>query len=167
MLTSPFLQELESARNVLIAGVGGGFDIFSGLPLYFELQGKQVHLANLSFSHLSAEPEARLAPAVLTVTATTPPRDGLFPREAPVPVVSRPGSGHRDLLLRAHGCPAAPGGVPCIGRHLGDTVILVDGGTVSLDINDPINEFRLRCAAIRPPIGHSSLNWRPRCAHLG
>ena len=46
-LTLPFFQEIESAQSILLAGAGGGFDIFSGLPLYFGLRamGKQVHLA--------------------------------------------------------------------------------------------------------------------------
>jgi hypothetical protein len=45
---------LEPARRVLIAGAGGGFDVYCGLPLAFALKtaGKQVHLANLSFSYL-------------------------------------------------------------------------------------------------------------------
>jgi hypothetical protein len=39
---------------VLVAGCGGGYDFTSGLPLYFALkaQGKQVLLANLSFTSL-------------------------------------------------------------------------------------------------------------------
>ncbi|MCC2667530.1 MAG: hypothetical protein K0Q72_1, partial [Armatimonadetes bacterium] len=36
-LTLPIFAELESSRRVLIAGAGGGFDIFCGLPLYFGL----------------------------------------------------------------------------------------------------------------------------------
>jgi hypothetical protein len=53
-LRLPFFTELERADNILLAGAGGGFDIFCGLPLYFALQatGKQVHPANLSFSWL-------------------------------------------------------------------------------------------------------------------
>ena len=47
-------QVLKSSESILIAGCGGGYDFMSGLPLYFNLmkQGKQVHLANLSFSDL-------------------------------------------------------------------------------------------------------------------
>jgi len=47
-------QVLKSSKSVLIAGCGGGYDVTSGLPLYFNLkkQGKQVHLASLSFSDL-------------------------------------------------------------------------------------------------------------------
>src|SRR5262245_63794831 len=81
MLTAPFLQELAPAQNVLVAGIGGGFDVFSGLPLYFGLQqaGKHVHLANLSFSSLPPEPAARLAPALLRVSTATPLVGSYFP----------------------------------------------------------------------------------------
>lgn len=45
---------LSPAKTVLIAGCGGGYDVLSGLPLYFALrrQGKNVLLANLSFTSL-------------------------------------------------------------------------------------------------------------------
>ena len=45
---------LASCKNVLIAGCGGGYDVLSGLPLFFHLrsQGKRVHLASLSFTDL-------------------------------------------------------------------------------------------------------------------
>lgn len=53
-LNLPDLPGLTQCRNLLIAGMGGGFDIFCGLPIYFELrrQGVNVHLANLTFSQL-------------------------------------------------------------------------------------------------------------------
>ena len=38
MLRLPFFDELELAENILIAGAGGGYDIFCGLPLYFGLR---------------------------------------------------------------------------------------------------------------------------------
>ena len=45
---------LSPAQTVLIAGCGGGYDVLSGLPLYFNLrqQGKTCLLANLSFTSL-------------------------------------------------------------------------------------------------------------------
>jgi hypothetical protein len=54
VLTTPLLDQLQRAERVLIAGAGGGFDVFSGLPLFFALRdaGKAVFLANLSFSFL-------------------------------------------------------------------------------------------------------------------
>lgn len=52
-LNLPILHLLENSENILIAGAGGGFDIFAGLPIYFTLKemGKNVHLANYSFMH--------------------------------------------------------------------------------------------------------------------
>lgn len=51
-LNLPFLHLLENSQHILIAGAGGGFDIYAGLPIYFELKaaGKQVSLANYSFT---------------------------------------------------------------------------------------------------------------------
>ena len=48
---------LEPASTVLIAGCGGGYDILSGIPLYFALKekGKKVLLANLSFTSLRSK----------------------------------------------------------------------------------------------------------------
>jgi hypothetical protein len=135
MLKSPFLDAVEPARNILIAGIGGGYDVFSGLPLYFGLQadGKQVHLANLSFSALPHDPAARLAPALLRVTADTDLVTTYFPeqylaqwfraRGQDVPVYCFERTGVRPLLQAYRALVA----------HLGvDTVILVDGGTDSL-----------------------------------
>lgn len=50
-LNLPIYDQLDSCENLLIAGMGGGFDIYCGLPIYFEMKarGKSVHLANLSF----------------------------------------------------------------------------------------------------------------------
>ena len=50
----PRIAALGSAERVLVAGAGGGFDGYAGLPLALTLGrlGKEVHLANLSFSAL-------------------------------------------------------------------------------------------------------------------
>jgi hypothetical protein len=57
-LNLPILDQLADCQSVLIAGAGGGFDVFSGLPLYFTLRelGKTVHLANFSFTELTLVP---------------------------------------------------------------------------------------------------------------
>src|SRR5215467_11959516 len=80
-LQLPFFAELDEDRTVLIAGAGGGFDVFSGLPLYFGLRaaGKQVHLANLSFSHLEAATGRQLARAAVEITADSRVTAGYFP----------------------------------------------------------------------------------------
>src|SRR5581483_6595179 len=42
----PLFAALEGARSVLIAGAGGGFDVYAGLPLAVALldAGRRVHL---------------------------------------------------------------------------------------------------------------------------
>jgi hypothetical protein len=49
------LDQLAGCESILIAGMGGGFDVFCGLPIFFELEqlGCDVHLANLSFSDIA------------------------------------------------------------------------------------------------------------------
>jgi hypothetical protein len=84
-LRLPLFTELEQARAILVAGAGGGFDIFSGLPLYFGLRdtGRQAYLANLSFSHLAGAAGRRFAPAALEVTADSWGVPGCFPEYHP------------------------------------------------------------------------------------
>jgi hypothetical protein len=134
-LQLPFFTELEGARTVLVAGAGGGFDVFSGLPLYFGLRaaGKRVHLANLSFSHLEAATGRLLAPAALEVTADSRMTASYFPeyhlcrwfrtRGEEVPVYCFDRTGFQPLL---------EGYRAVVGHLQADTVVLVDGGTDSL-----------------------------------
>src|SRR5690349_8665260 len=78
----PFFEELENLDNILIAGAGGGFDVFCGLPLYFALRnaGKQVHLANLSFSNFSGSTGRKLfGNDLVEITAVTLGNESYFP----------------------------------------------------------------------------------------
>jgi hypothetical protein len=80
LATPPLFGTLAGSRSVLIAGAGGGFDVYAGLPLAFALQdsGARVHLANLSFTHLElidlgswlAENLAAITPPVAASSAT-------------------------------------------------------------------------------------------------
>jgi hypothetical protein len=144
MLKLPFFTELEKSQNILLAGAGGGFDIFSGLPLYFGLQaeGKQVYLANLSFSFLpppQVTKEERLSPSLLKVTADTPLFSDYFPEKflsqwfreqgEEVPIYCFERTGVKPLLASYN----------ALIEHLAlDTIILVDGGTDSLMRGDEI-----------------------------
>src|SRR5688572_21873611 len=77
LLASPLSWALGDARNILIAGAGGGFDVFSGLPLYLALraEGRNVHLANLSFSDLEGE---KRSDALYRVTADLKIEEGRY-----------------------------------------------------------------------------------------
>ena len=71
-LNLPVLKELSGCKNLLIAGMGGGFDIFCGLPIYFELKKHRInaHLANFSFSDIeSVDFGARLSNTLVGVTS--------------------------------------------------------------------------------------------------
>lgn len=144
MLRLPFFAELEEARNVLVAGAGGGFDVFSGLPLYFGLKaaGKTVHLGSLSFSFLppeSATGVPRLSPSLLEVNADTRGFTDYFPelflsrwfreKGSEVPIYCFERTGVQPLLA----------GYQMLVDHLAlDTILLVDGGTDSLMRGDEV-----------------------------
>jgi hypothetical protein len=61
LLTQPLEPYLVGAKNVLIAGAGGGFDFVCGVPLAASLQnrGCSVHFSNLSFSALNTVKSAQ------------------------------------------------------------------------------------------------------------
>jgi hypothetical protein len=60
----PLFARLDGSQRVLVAGAGGGFDVYAGLPLALALQarGKQVFLANLTFTYLGGTDAVALAP---------------------------------------------------------------------------------------------------------
>ena len=131
----PLFSELENAQTVLIAGAGGGFDVFCGLPIYFWLKkaGKTVHLANLSFTELGFCDGERPVASLLRVTANTGGSRNYFPEvhlanwlsgrfgETPIYAIERTGA--RPVL-------AAYEWMTQTLRP--DMMILVDGGTDSL-----------------------------------
>jgi hypothetical protein len=59
-----FLEKLEKSNRVLIAGCGGGFDVFAGVPIGMRLlaAGKDVVFANYSFTNLWLCGGERLTP---------------------------------------------------------------------------------------------------------
>ncbi len=54
-LNLPILDLVKDSKNILLMGIGGGFDVFCGLPLYFELSDKNIILANYSTNILDIE----------------------------------------------------------------------------------------------------------------
>lgn len=144
MLKLPFFNELENAQIILIAGAGGGFDIFCGLPLCFGLQdaGKQVHLANLSFSFLpppQVTKEERLSPALLKVTADTPLGTDYFPERFLSQWFRTQGQETPIYCFERNGVKPLLASYRTLVEQLSlDTVILVDGGTDSLMRGDEV-----------------------------
>ncbi|MGW6703392.1 DUF1152 domain-containing protein [Streptomyces sp. NPDC054956] len=131
--TTPLFDRLAGSERILVAGAGGGFDIYSGLPIALSLlhQGKEVYLANLSFSALAGLPaDDWVAPDLAAVTPGSGPHQSYFPE--------------RTLAqwLELHGYPSTVYAFPQVGvqplraayralidLHRIDAVVLVDGGT--------------------------------------
>ena len=135
-LSLPFFQRIQSAKTVLIAGAGGGFDVFTGLPLYFGLKaaGKEVHLANLSFSTIYASNGGRVAPAVVKVTAdTSSGGEYYFPELYLAQWFASRGERVPIYAFDRTGVVPITAGYKALTEQLNvDTVILIDGGTDSL-----------------------------------
>lgn len=130
----PFFERLRDCKRILLAGAGGGFDIFCGLPLYFALRrrGCEVHLANLSFSRLPVLADDPCP--VFKVEPSTEGSPSYFPERSlsewfalehgeDVPIWAFAKSGVQPLR-RAYELVLAQTGA--------DAIVLVDGGTDSL-----------------------------------
>lgn len=133
LLQPPLITRLLARERILVAGAGGGFDVYAGLPLALALRaaGKEVHLASLSFSHLYGLPaDVWLETDVACIRPDTAAPEGYFPE--------------RTLArwLRTHGMPDTVWAFASVGvrplraayrrlvDHLGvDAIVLVDGGT--------------------------------------
>jgi hypothetical protein len=130
-----FFDELNKAQDVLIAGAGGGFDVFAGLPLYFWLRdaGKSVHLANLSFSELISCDGERPVPSLVRVLPNTSGSTNYFP-EAHLArwLADRVGDTPIYALERAGARPVLAAYEWLVEEFRPDTLILVDGGTDAL-----------------------------------
>jgi hypothetical protein len=134
LLEPPFFSRLRDARRILVAGAGGGFDIYAGLPLALALRsaGKEVHLANLSFANLyGLDQDVWVEPDVAAVRSDTEARGDYFPERSlaqwldrhdmPSTVYAFPLTGVRPLRDAYRALIGHLGGV--------DAVVLVDGGT--------------------------------------
>ncbi len=136
-LNLPILEQVSNCKSLLIAGMGGGYDVFCGLPIYFELKnrGMNVHLGNFSFSDIArAQNGIRLSPTLVGVTAD---HDDIYPyfpefylshwfREKlneSVPIWSFHKTGAEPLSKNYQ----------ILANHLNlDGVLLIDGGVDSL-----------------------------------
>jgi hypothetical protein len=135
MLTLPLQHELDKAKTILLAGCGGGFDIFSGLPLYFALTdaGKTVHLANLTFSNIPPDAGRRLGPEVVEVAHDANGMSSYFPEKHLAKWFHNQGREVNVWAIERYGPAAVARAYRALAGELNpDTIVLVDGGTDSL-----------------------------------
>jgi hypothetical protein len=128
----PLLTQLRACRRVLIAGAGGGFDVYAGLPLYLGLRalGKEVHLANLTFTYLGETDAPRLAPNLAVVTPTVRGADGYFPERRLAEWLESNGHPARVYAFEKTGVRPLRDAYARLAReHALDAIVLADGGT--------------------------------------
>lgn len=136
-LNIPILEQIPEDSSILIAGAGGGYDVFSGLPLFFELEmlGYDVHLANFSFSDIVGLYEGeQLSDTLVGVSIDVENIDDYFPEY----YLSEWFYNERNDFVTIW-CFQKTGARPLIKNykllveHLGiDCIILIDGGVDSL-----------------------------------
>src|SRR5262252_4710966 len=134
----PFLDRLESAQRVLIAGCGGGFDVFAGVPLALHAsgRGKDVVFANLSFTNLWLCDGERITPVMWRVDDRSKDLP-YFPEKWLAEWLARRGLRAPIYAFAKSGArPLASAYREIVRRHDIDLVLPVDGGTDSVLFGD-------------------------------
>ncbi|GLW29211.1 DUF1152 domain-containing protein [Actinoplanes regularis] len=158
----PFFEALANAQRILIAGAGGGFDVYAGLPLGLALlgAGKTVHFGSLSLVNLHALDKGVWSePGVAAITAETAAHESYFPERTlarwlalhalPSTVYAFPRTGVRPLRSAYRR----------LAKRLDlDAIVLVDGGTDILMRGDeaalgtPVEDATSLAAAAGTPV---------------
>ncbi|MET9220532.1 MULTISPECIES: DUF1152 domain-containing protein [unclassified Streptomyces] len=125
---------LRDARRVLVAGAGGGFDVYAGLPLALALraEGKEVHLANLSFADLHGlDLGVWLDHDVAVIGPDTVARGDYFPERTLARWLEGQGLPSTVHAFDRTGVQPLRAAYRALIAHLGgvDAIVLVDGGT--------------------------------------
>lgn len=133
-MSNTFFKELKQAQSILIAGAGGGFDLFCGLPIYFQLKaaGKSVHLANLSSGALGFCDAEHPTPALWRVTRQTA-SSKYFPEMHLAAWLTQKMGDTSIFSIAPVGARPVRVAYEWLAQNLKlDAVVLVDGGTDSL-----------------------------------
>ena len=133
-------QELADARRIFVVGAGGGYDIFSGIPLalFLRSRGQDVVLGNLSFVDLTRTDCEELVHGAYLVTGQASDRT-YFPEKFVVDWLATRGESAMPMVAFSHGLGVAMrrNAMRAAVTHFGiDAIVLVDGGTDSLIFGD-------------------------------
>jgi hypothetical protein len=134
--------DLEQSERVLVAGAGGGFDVYAGIPVAERLAslGKKVFLANLSFTYLASTSARRVTRALYAVGPETTGSDGYFPERTLARFLSQRGEPVTVYAFEKLGVVPVREGYAHLVQTLGiDAIVLVDGGTDILLRGDEMN----------------------------
>jgi hypothetical protein len=132
LLEPPLLARLKRHQRILIAGAGGGFDVYAGLPLYVALRaaGHEAFLANLTFTYLGETDARYLAPHLAVATLETMGGDRYFPERRLAEWLHDAGYPPSVYVFEKVGVRPLRAAYEHLVRELGvGAVLLVDGGT--------------------------------------
>lgn len=130
-----FFTEIQKARRILLAGAGGGFDIYCGLPLYFDLleMGKEVHLANLSFADIHGSDGKALNDFTVEIKASSRGKESYFPELHLMRYLANQGLQTSIYAFDTTGVQPLKASYELLVEKLNlDAIVLIDGGTDSL-----------------------------------
>jgi hypothetical protein len=132
LLEPPLITRLRAHDRILIAGAGGGFDVYAAIPLYVALRaaGKEVFLANLSFTYLGETDATYLAPHLAVATPETTGGDRYFPERRLAEWLSDAGYPASVYVFEKVGVrPLRAAYQFLVDKLQVGAVLLVDGGT--------------------------------------
>lgn len=139
LATVPLFDALAPHRRILVAGCGGGFDVFCGLPLALSLRaaGKEVVLANLTFADPIVDGATELCDGLVRIDAAVEPDVDYFPEYHLACWLAANGQSSVIHCLERTGVVRLRKAYDVLLRHERiDAVVLVDGGTDSLMSGD-------------------------------
>ncbi|WP_313885879.1 DUF1152 domain-containing protein [Fodinicola feengrottensis] len=129
----PLFTRLRGTDRVLIAGAGGGFDVYAGLPLAVSLRqlGKQVFLANLTFSDLNqVDLDDWPHPGVASIRPDTAGSPDYFPERVLARWLASRELPSTVYAFERTGVWPLRSAYQALVKHLAvDAIVLVDGGT--------------------------------------
>jgi len=173
LLQPQIWKRLEVCQRILLAGCGGGYDVYQAIPLYFTLRamGKEVYLANLTFSSTFAFGNTlQPVPGLFNVTASSTSSLSDYCPELHLVQYLKGRHGIDETIYTI--APEGYANVTCVYEHLADTlhldaILVVDGGTDSLmagdeeklgtieedhismiAVNDVHRDLKLRCLVV-------------------
>ncbi|GAA1976909.1 DUF1152 domain-containing protein [Catenulispora subtropica] len=128
----PLFAALAGSRRILVAGAGGGFDVYGGLPLAFALRarGAEVFLGNLTFVASGFTLESWLAPDVAAITPASGGFAEYFPERTLARWLKTVGEPSTVYAFQRTGVEPLRAAYRALVEHHGiDAIVLVDGGT--------------------------------------
>ena len=132
LLEPPLITRLRRHERILIAGAGGGFDVYAGLPLYVALRtaGREVSLANLTFTTLGETDARYVAPHLAVATLETMGAERYFPERRLAEWLHEAGYPPSVYAFEKVGVRPLRAAYEHLVRALDVTaVVLIDGGT--------------------------------------